>query len=442
MLSCCLVFAPPLIAETKLDIPQARQLAAQYVATGQIDMAIGLTTVLLQRDPTDIEALILSAHAHRIKGDFAVAKTNARYAYSLADTDTQSFAAAVVMAQALSSNGQKTAAQLWLRRAADYAPDDNSKARVIRDFRYVKDQNPWLFTAHGGIRPSNNINNGSQDNTYMWGGIVFTDPSLQPLSGLELSGGFSLFRRMNSGLRPRLSFGLTTETRRYILSEDAKAINPSARASDFAYDKIEAHAIMNWKGHAGQPSYLVRLTAGHNRYGGTTLSNYVRGAGSVRLQPNRNNAYTFSTSVEKQWRQDNDLRSAEIFELGTAWTHITKGGNRLDFTIRGSDTRSDSSAIAHDRLRLGIFLSPNKKIIGAVPRLHLQFEERWYDQAREISVPRRDNQFSVGAALLFSDYQVWGFAPEVGLSIRQNNSNVSRYETREYGLDFTIRSVF
>ncbi|MDG1868800.1 MAG: hypothetical protein P8J00_13885 [Yoonia sp.] len=93
-----------------------------------------------------------------------------------------------------------TRAQLWLRRAAQYAPDDATKAVVAKDFRTVRERNPWSSSLRFGIFPRSNINNGSTAEIYYLPGLDFPltlQPSSRALSRFEISGGFSSQYRLH-----------------------------------------------------------------------------------------------------------------------------------------------------------------------------------------------------------------------------------------------------
>ena len=62
-------------------------------------------------------------------------------------------AAALAVAQALSSEGARTRAQLWLRRAMQVAPTKRQKALAVRDFRYVRLRNPWSTRLSFSVAP-------------------------------------------------------------------------------------------------------------------------------------------------------------------------------------------------------------------------------------------------------------------------------------------------
>jgi hypothetical protein len=180
-------------AQSTLAPDEARMTAAQLLARGQAQAAVDITDMLIRRDPEDATSLILNAHARRTLGDARNARRAARQGYQASDRPVERYGAAMAMAQALSSDGAKTRAQFWLRRAAHVAPDEQTRARAIRDYRYVSMTNPWSVDLSFSIDPSDNVNGAPSDNTFVLGGLIFTNPAAVPISGFVL--------RQNTSLR-------------------------------------------------------------------------------------------------------------------------------------------------------------------------------------------------------------------------------------------------
>jgi len=146
--------------------------ANRALQSGNPGAALLLADALLERDPQDLTALLLKARAARDQSRFRTAIKTARQAWSISRAPEERYASALIMAQALSSSGAKTRAQLWLRRAAQNAPDEALKRLAVRDFRYVRDTNPFSTQLRFSITPNSNINNGSKSDTLVIGASV------------------------------------------------------------------------------------------------------------------------------------------------------------------------------------------------------------------------------------------------------------------------------
>ena len=144
---------------------QLRIMAANSIVNGNPTQGYEMAQALLARDPNDVEALIIRARAARDLGKLTEALSTARKAWFGAQNASERFGASMVMAQTLSTNGAKTRAQLWLRRAAQNAPSEEFKQVAVRDFRYVQRTNPWSTELSFSASPSSNINNGSTRTT-------------------------------------------------------------------------------------------------------------------------------------------------------------------------------------------------------------------------------------------------------------------------------------
>ena len=131
---------------------QVRQAAAVALKQGRNAQAYSFSEALLQRDPQDRLALLIKSRSARSLGEFRDARLSARQAWKLAESDSQKYAASMVMAQALSSGGQKTLAKFWLRRAVQHAPNRHLERVAIRDFRYVRAASPWLMICGRSLR--------------------------------------------------------------------------------------------------------------------------------------------------------------------------------------------------------------------------------------------------------------------------------------------------
>ena len=146
---------PGLRAEGRLLSPgEMRDLSAKALDAGHPETALELTSALLQRDADDVQALLIRSRAARDSGDFTLARDMAGRAWSLSGTDPEArYAAALATAQALSSQGKRTRAQIWLRRAAQIAPTEQARQMAVRDFRYVRSRNCWATDLTFGIGP-------------------------------------------------------------------------------------------------------------------------------------------------------------------------------------------------------------------------------------------------------------------------------------------------
>lgn len=435
----------PAAAETRLSIPQARQMAVQMAQSGQPQAAIAAARALLVRDPDDVVALIVLSRAARDLGDYATATEAARHAWrvsgQVSGRDSDRFAAALAMAQALASDGRRTSAQFWLRRAAQAAPDERSRAVAERDFRYVRGRNPWRAALSFGAFPSSNVNGGPTTNTFVFGGLEFVNPDAVPLSGFGFTTSADLGWRLDRGPQQgALSFGLSATATRYALSDSARRQVPDARASD--YDTSTLSASLGYGRAVGKAAISGTLAFGRDWQGGAALADWRRlslgwqgaAAGTDRLK--------LGLTLEDSTRLDAAIRSSRRAELriGRAW-HLG-GGDRLEGGLSLGRVWSDAASIARREGEVSLSWQKARPVLGAELSAFASLSLDLYDTPLYGADPRRDVTARLGLSALLTQIDYMGFAPEVGVTLSRTNSNISAMTTEKAELHFGIRSTF
>lgn len=430
-------------APVTLTPAEMRAAASHALEVHDDQLALDLAEALLLRDPQDGFALIIRSRAARNLGDNATALQAARAAWQLARSDADRYAAALVMAQALSSNGQRTRAQLWLRRAAQNAPDERSKALIARDFRYVRSRNPWSTHLRFGLTPSSNINNGSKSDTMVIGGLPFQlSGGAQALSGLEISYGASTRYRHILSEQLTLHLGGAVEGKAYRLSDAARRKAPGLSASDLAYQAVQLSLGATIRGARPANPVDATLSLGKNFYGGAHLADYAEIELSKTLRIGRRNRLRFTLAAEEQWRKDRADRSSTAVTGQVDWRTKVGSSGLLQLSLGLRDTESDSATVAHSAQIAALGYRFTKPLLGAYLGLSAAYESRDYDRSLFGAQPRRDDKLMLGATLFLPDYDYYGFAPEIGLSLVTNRSNQALYETEDLGLTLGFRSAF
>lgn len=441
--------------DVSLSPDQMRAAAHMSLQTRQPDQALALAEALLRRDPEDVDALILKSQALRDLGRYDEALDTARTAYGLADTEAEIFAAAMVRAQALASQGARTRAQLWLRIAGEYAPDEEARAVAIRDFRYVRQRNPWNTQLSFSIAPTSNVNDGTTHDRISYGGLQGVEPTgiSRPLSGLSFSGGLTTRYRFSESETHETSVGLHLFGQSYILSEEAKDIAPDASGSDFAYTSVAVGLVHEWEPEAWTTPVQFSLLTGRGWYGQEDYSRYTRAGVAKPFILGKSTALRLDAGVEGFERLTDDATST-TYSGNAALLHEFDTGAALRFTVGAFDTRSDDGALQRQRLRSGIGYTLAKPFAGARVTFEADVERTIYDEfpqrefviypflSREIEVEREDVTGRVGLSLWFEDIDYFGFSPTVTISHEETNSTLDLYDTVETGVTFGFRSSF
>lgn len=430
------------VAETRLDIPEARKLAVVLVQSGQAEAARDVARALLQRDPEDVTALIVLSRAERDLGAFGTAQAAGRRAYRLAEPGVERFTAAMTTAQALSSDGRRTRAQLWLRRAAEAAPDETRRRAAERDFAYVRSRNPLTLRFGLGVAPSSNVNGGPTTNTLVIGGIEFVDPDAVPLSGLvaTLDLGATYIVDLTPG--QTLTFGLRGLTQQIALTDDARDSVPDAEGSDFASDSLSAQVGWALAAPDGRSRTMVDLEIAREWSGREPLADRV--ALSLRhervLTPRDRLGITIVG--DHTTRLDSALRSSEGVLVGLDWTHVLPSRDLASVSLRLGEVNSDAASVAHRSADLRISYARGEPVLGMALSGYLQVGRREDDRPLYTADPREDTSLELGVTATMLKLDYLGFAPEVGLVRSRTWSSVSLNDTSETQIRLGIRSSF
>lgn len=427
-------------AQTTLGADDARLTAARLLSAGHPRAAVDITTVLIRRDPSDAPTLIVHAQALRIMKDYDAAQNAGRHAWRAADNEFEKYGAAMAMAQALSSNGKKTRAQIWLRRAVNIAPNDRMRARAARDYQFVRKINPWSVQFSFGITPTNNVNNAPRDNTIVLGGLVFSDPSAVPISGFEVESGVTLRYNYNQTQSSRNFAAVRWTESNVVFTDDA--VPAGLDASDFSFRRLETQFGRDFIKGEGKPRQTVSVSFGRLWTGGSTLADEVRLSWKQVYKRPQNRGFAWTAEVGYSDRKDNATRSGVTSSLRGQWSRPLANGDRIswDAGIGRSDT--ESAAITHSSLSLGAQYSFGTPVMGAQAHVALSNQYRAYDDPLYGPDPRSDVKLSISGSFLFVDFDTYGFAPKLTLEASQTNSNVTRFETRNFGLNIGFQSLF
>ena len=443
-----LLAAPATAKPIVLSVDSMRQLAYQTLQAGFAEQALTYTDALLTRDANDTTALIIRAQALRALGRAPEARLVAKQAWNLADTDKARFGAAMAMAQALSSMDRRTVAQLWLRRAAQYAPNARARDIARRDFGYVKSRNPWVLQFDGTAQPSSNINNGSRQTKMSLSGlpIDFEIPAQsQALSGFELGFGVTSTYRFAPTDRAMTEARFALNGQIVALSAAAKAAAPLARNGDYTFAAAEV-GVQQTRALGGQGRTVLRLTGtlGHNWYGGDDLSDYLRLSMGLDHQLHSGAALNFGLSADKTARIDSPLQSSDrvAVTLGYTIRAGAKGADRLKFELEAATTASTSAEVRSTAQTASVEWTKGAAVAGIALSGGLQIGTQTYSDSRYVTGGRDDLKLSANLSMTFQAIDYLGFSPVLTLQVSKNRSNSALHDSENFGLAFGIRSSF
>lgn len=221
------LWAAPLASQQSISVGQVQQIAVAAIQAGEARIAVDAASALLERAPTAPGVLILRTEAALTANDFHGAIEFGRQAHWNARTSSQRFAAARLIALAHSRLGQDTRAQGWLRLARQDAPNDETRAEVARDFRFLRARNPLAVNLRFSVTPTTNVNNGSsvdEDEAITLFGLngFLLDGEARALSGWEVSGSTNLQYRVRNDETSATFLTASLAARTYVLTENAQ----------------------------------------------------------------------------------------------------------------------------------------------------------------------------------------------------------------------------
>lgn len=438
------VCAVPAFAQVTLNPAEMRELAGQAVLQGQAGLAYDLSGALIERDSNDLNAQLIRSRAARDLGRSADALRHARAAWALAETPEAKYSAALAMAQAHSSSGRRTAAQLWLRRAVELAPNDALKLRAARDFQYVRRQNPWATSLSFSVAPSSNINNGSRNETSELFDLPFEfelGGEARALSGVEIATGFSTRYRLNETRTRRTDLQFGASHRTYVLSDDAKKIAPDAKGKDFATTSAFAGLTQTFALGDAKSQLGWNLRFGATRYSGEDLFRYARIGTTYQRALGRRAMFDVSLSHEAQDGL-NGRDDAAIWSGRLGYGMALASGNRLSISTNLTRSESTTDFLDYTQREVAARYSLAEPVGPAMLDFGLSFADKHHDRSGLTSDGRQEYSVtaSVTAALHKLDY--YGFIPTVTFEAERTDANLDLYETESFGIQLGIRSAF
>lgn len=433
-----------------LGVEAMRQLAFEAAQAGYAEQALEYTDLLLQRDAKDSTALIIRSQALRSMGRTAEARKAARQAWGWSQSGKGRYGAAMAMAQALSTEGRRTMAQLWLRRAALHAPNDNAYAVARRDFGYVKSRNPWVLSFDASVAPSSNVNNGSSKSYITVPGYpfpLFLSGDARALSGMEFSfGATATYRFSPTGPNRQTEAKIGLMGQQIALSADAKAAAPEAKGSDFSYQALELGLTHN-RGLGDGEINLLRLstTIGHNWYGGNDLSNYLRLSADLNHPFANRSSLNFGLSADHTTRLDRHSQSSDRLAASVGYG-AKLGQDRLTVEFEFAQTTSASTQVRNEAATLSMGWQKAKPVAGVGLAGGLQLSKQlygdWRNELGQDAGARQDLKISANVQMTFEKIDYMGFSPVMTVRAEQNQSNSARYERQNLGISLGIQSSF
>lgn len=447
-------------AAVSMTIPQARQIAAYALGNDQPELALQVSEGLLKADPRDPFAHFAIANAYAQMGRPTEGRRAAARAYRFSDTGTDRLQAAQLAAQLAYAEERTTLAQIWLRRTAIHTTTDEDEKKLARDYHALRLRNPWAFSLRGEIRPSNNVNNGSDSASNIINGVP--DGGIIPGSAQALSGTIGAFDAFTTYRLRHTETSMTTVggrlyMQRVALSDSAKMQAPGTRNSDFDSEYAELSLRHAFAVGAREKAGSAQLEAalGESRYGGEKSFRQFRIEATRTWRLPSDSLLSLSASAENRFDARSLSNDTLILGLGATWRKKLENGDGLSLSLSLRDSTAEipngtyRSATARATYAFAQSLGPAKVTAGLglgysdYPRIQAGCGG-WigFQCAFPIYSPRENKSVYGDVTFFFEDYDYAGFAPTLRLRAGRSRSNLSAYSSNEVSFSLGIQSKF
>ena len=438
-------------AEQSLTLDEARDVAQGAVLAGQPALARAIAMRLVEVDPNDARAwLILSASATAM-GDTAEGRRAGSRAWIAAGRKPEGLPPALRYdiarhtAHAAWQDGRLLAAQMWLRRATDEAPDEVEYERTVADFREIRRQNPTRLAFSLSISPSNNLNGGSSSAWLTIDDWFYVGP--QSGASLALSGVRTVMQARLDHALPADANGQTVLGLRafgayHDLSSEAQALAPGLSGKFLNVTLVEGTVMRQTRWPGSDWPVSVTLGLGHVWEAGESAGPSVRLEAETPLRIRENSWVKTSALSEWNRRPDGNLTSLGLalegqwtLPQGTlSWVAAYRNGdapdvNRQYSALSGEISYEPPRPIGDVRLRGSLIAG-----IKDYPAYMLG--------PFGVTDGREDETLGIALDIMPVKFGMMGYVPRLTLNAQATDSNISRFETRQIGVSLGIESQF
>ena len=417
----------------------------QALANGQPALAVDLTAQLITQNPNDFAALILQSLAQADLGNDAAAFDAATRAYGAGQSDAEWLQAARLAGAARFRMGQYLRAQWWLRRAANHAQTPQDTDTVRAEFQRIRQANPLTAQLGLSIAPSDNINNGSEQNFFTLEGIDFEftlPPGSLPLSGVEYAGEVKLSYQLSRSATQMTSIDAYFYGRTYTLTRAAQATVPDIVGNDYALALAEVSLNHSRFLFDGLGPTTVSAHLGRVWFSGDPLWDYQKLSVAQAFRVRDADVLTLTAAVQDQQAQSDLQPDTVLYDLSAAYATPLANGDVLELTLAAqlndaateTDTFTDYSAFADYRF--------NAPVLGARWGVSFGVGYTNYDEFTLSLDGRRDTYASLGATAVLGEISYFGFSPSISVTARRTVSNVTQFTSSQIEARIGIQSTF
>ena len=450
-----LVLPYQVTAQTTLDAVQADAEAA--LVAGDPTRTISLATDMLAIDPDRFAALFLLAIAQSELGQHSQAAVSARRAYNAAPTRKTRLHAARLGARERAEVRQLVRAELWLRRGAINISDEEDAELIVRQYVAISQANPLSARFNFSATPTDNINNGSESETFRLEGIpfdFFLPPERLALEGTLYVADALLSYRLSESSAQR------TSVEAYIYAQTGRLTSEARKTvPDFPDDTFDLYALdlsvthqRQFEDAPGPASFRLGYGELWNAEG--SISTSVNLSLNQVFQLSNGDAFTIGggysdqeslaeVSITNELTSSGSLefRNGQTYSLNTSYGMQLSTGDRIVTSLSSklNDGGFENTFTEHTA-RLDYTL--------AEPQLGIRWSaayELGYREYEEIFLSldgRRDRFGLVSVTGVLDGISYFGFSPSVTVKAERTSSDVDVFTSSQVNARFSLQSVF
>lgn len=357
--------------------------------------------------------------------------------------DSSKFLNALSKATHHIDQGRMTMAQLWLRLAYEHAPSAEAKDNVKTLNNRVAQRNPYKIKLSFALAPSNNVNNGTDDEVVILGGLPFAiDSQEQAYQGYVLDTSLALSYSISESARHRtdLIFNGTSRTIR-LSGDDSRTTAQEVRGSDFNQSAVSFGVRHLLKTSETLTPLDIQGHIRQNWYGGKLLSYQINVGASQGYILSDRLIVRGAGSIQRTIRQDSSDNSSTRKVISVGARHTFLNTTSLAYDLIYEHNASDSAAISSRAIAVSANLEfPQIKMVK--PILQLRMEDRSFPKWNALGNVRSDKSISASIILDLPNIQKYGFSPRFSLGLLHVNSTVSMYDRSSKSATISFNSNF
>lgn len=440
--ACWLISATGAWAQSSDANLQAAAEAA--LVAGDIESTIALSRSLLDVSPDNFAAAFLLALGLAEMGANADAARAAANAYRLAPTETDKLRAAQLAGSAWYADGSYSRSQFWLRRAANHIQTDDDARAVGLAYQRSRSANPFAVQLGGWVAPSDNINNGAENEVFRLEGVpidFILPPERLALSGIEYAIEGQITYRVSQSAKQRTTLGGYVFGRSYTLSDKAQVRLPDATGNDFALGIADVSLTHERQIIESLGPSALSANFGRIWYGGDPIWDYWTGTAQQGIALSASEKLTLRAAYTHQTPLFSGASDVKITDLSTTLRTTFSNDDNLQLTF--AQTYSDGgfeNIYSEYRIAAGYDFAQPLWNTGWSASATLGV--RSYDTFPTTLDGRRDTFGSVGVTAVFGAISYWGFSPQLSLVATRTQSSAEEFTSSGVQARIGISSNF